>query len=113
MPFDEPVDASALFVYYRVPRPQQTTAFLALSDMQARLGAAWPGLRARLMRRTDRAEGGDAEATWMEVYEHPQGLGPDFLARLQFAVDALPAELIGPRHTESFAEVSPSQGAPD
>ncbi len=40
----------------------------------------------------------------MEIYEHPQGLSEAFLADLQAAVQSLPSGLIGPRHTESFAE---------
>lgn len=115
MPFDESasVHASALFVYYRVPRSLQAAAFATLSDMQAQLRATWPGLQARLMCRTDRAVERDAEATWMEVYEHPQGLGGGFSAHLQLAVEALPADLIGPRHTESFSEVPPRVGTLD
>jgi len=77
----------------------------ALQDMQAHLQTAWPGLKVRLMRRTDQAEGVNAEQTWMEVYEHPDGLGAAFAARLQLAAGALPADLIGPRHTESFSDV--------
>ena len=62
-----------------------------------------PGLTARLLARTD---GRDvAEPTWMEIYEHPQGLSEAFLADLEAAVGALPTGLIAPRHTETFAEL--------
>jgi len=98
-------DASALFVYYRVPAATRGAALAALQGMQSHLQTAWPGLKVRLMRRTDQAEGVNAEQTWMEVYEHPDGLGAAFAARLQLAAGALPADLIGPRHTESFSDV--------
>ena len=72
--------------------------------MQAELRARHPGLTARLLARTD---GHDlAELTWMEIYERAGGLSEAFLTDLQDAVHALPVDLIGPRHTESFAELS-------
>ncbi len=105
MSHHEFADASALFVYYRVPAATRGAALAALQGMQSHLQTAWPGLKVRLMRRTDQAEGVNAEQTWMEVYEHPDGLGAAFAARLQLAAGALPADLIGPRHTESFSDV--------
>jgi len=105
MSHHEFADASALFVYYRVPAATRGAALAALQGMQSHLQTAWPGLKVRLMRRTDQAEGASAEQTWMEVYEHPDGLGAAFAARLQSAAGALPADLIGPRHTESFSDV--------
>lgn len=71
--------------------------------MQAELRARHPGLTARLMARTDSQD--SPEPTWMEIYEHPQGLSQAFLADLRAAVQALPDGLIGHRHTESFAEL--------
>ena len=102
-----PADSPAsLFIYFKLPGSHASQALPKLVDMQADLRARHPGLTARLLTRVDGM--GRAELTWMEIYEHPQGLSEAFLADLQTGVQALPAGLIGPRHTESFAEL----GAP-
>lgn len=74
-----------------------------LAAMQDELRSRHPGLTARLLARNDGRDA--AEPTWMEIYEHPQGLSEAFLADLEAAVQALPAGLIAPRHTETFAEI--------
>lgn len=99
-----PADTPAsLFIYFRLTSSSAPQALQQLGAMQTGLRARHPGLSARLLARTD-SQGGP-ELTWMEIYEHPHGLSEAFLADLQAAVHALPADLIGPRHTESFAEL--------
>jgi hypothetical protein len=93
---------ASLFIYFRLPSSGAPQALQQLGAMQAGLRARHPGLTARLLARTDSQDG--PEPTWMEIYEHAQGLSQAFLVDLQAAVQALPAGLIGPRHTESFAE---------
>lgn len=93
---------ASLFIYFKLASARAPQAQQQIQAMQTRLRACHPGLTARLLARTD--GGGGSEATWMEVYEHPQGLSTAFLADLQAALAALPPGLIGPRHTESFSE---------
>lgn len=99
-----PADTPAsLFIYFKLSALRAPQALQRLAAMQDELRDRHPGLTARLLARTD---GQDvAEPTWMEIYEHPQGLSDAFLADLQAAVLALPAGLIAPRHTETFAEL--------
>lgn len=93
---------ASLFIYFRLTGSRANEALQGLGAMQADLRARHPGLTARLLARTDSQD--SAEPTWMEVYEHAHGLSEAFQADLRAAVQALPAGLIGPRHTESFAE---------
>lgn len=91
----------SLYVYYRVARPQWAAARDAVSGMQRRLQSEHPGLVAGLMQRADEADGRE-ETTWMEVYQHPQGISASCEARLSALADALVPGLIGTRHTEAF-----------
>jgi len=101
---------ASLFIYFKLTSALAPRARQELGAMQARLRARHPGLTARLLARTDEPLSAESELTWMEVYEHPHGLSHAFLADLHAAVQALPAGLIGPRHTESFAECRPPVG---
>lgn len=94
--------SASLFIYFRLASAQAAQARPLLLAMQASLKARHPGLMVRLLARTD--EQHCAEQTWMETYEHPQGLSPTFQADLRAAVQALPPGLIGARHAESFSE---------
>lgn len=98
----------ALFVYYRVPHAQLQAAGIAVRDMQAGLVADWPGLQTRLMRRADEpASGHDTlEQTWMEVYEHPQGVSDATVQAIASAAHGLPAGLLGTRHVETFVPLT-------
>jgi len=51
------------------------------------------------------------EATWMEVYEHPEGVSASCEAQLAWLSQALPAGLTGPRHTEIFCPLVPGTKA--
>lgn len=93
---------ASLFIYFRLTSLSAPEALQQLGAMQASLRECHPGLTARLLARTDSQDG--PEPTWMEIYEHAHGLSKAFLADLDAAVQALPPGLIGPRHTESFAE---------
>lgn len=105
------VGARTLFVYYRVPLVRSAEAYRAVSRMQESLCRRLEGLQARLMRRTD--EHGDVplEQTWMEVYEHPEGINALCEQMLLEAVSNLPDGLLGTRHTECF-ESMPSLAHP-
>lgn len=104
-----PADApESLFIYFRLTSSQALQARQRLGAMQAELRARHPGLTARLLARIDGQD--SPELTWMEIYEHAQGLSEAFRADLRAAVQALPTGLIGPRHTESFAEFCPPAG---
>ncbi|NBD20063.1 DUF4936 family protein [Aquabacterium fontiphilum] len=100
----------ALFVYYRVPAAHQQAWLEAVQAMQHGMRARWPGLVARLMRRSDDVKA-DAPATWMEVYEHPEGIGGAFEADLLAEVDRLPLQWIGERHIERFTDCSTASTA--
>jgi hypothetical protein len=91
----------SLYVYYRVARFQWAAAREAIGGMQRRLRSEHPGLVTGLMQRADAPEASE-EATWMEVYEHPEGISPACEARLSALADALAPGLIGARHVEAF-----------
>jgi len=97
----------SLYVYYRVPADQRVEAQAAVEAMQATLRLAEPGLITHLMCRADTTAAG-SDLTWMEVYTHPQGIGPTFEVRLSQAACGLPACLAGPRHIEVFCPLAPS-----
>ena len=87
-----PEGLRALFIYYRVSQTRTAEALMQ----------RWPGLQARLWRRTDEVASPAVEQTWMEVYEHPAGVDVLFEQMLAEQVHMLPPGLIGPRHVESF-----------
>jgi len=115
-PLDQPGDAPrALYIYYRVPACHAEELSGSVLAMQAHLREAFPGLRASLMQRVDEAgrsgQVGD-DATWMEVYEHPDGVSPACEQALEQAVSALPKLATGARHVEVFVPLmSPGQGS--
>jgi hypothetical protein len=95
-----------LYVYYRIgqldvpaARQQVEAAFDALKRGQA-------GLHARLL---CRAQPGEGQETWMEVYTHPQGITPGLQAVIESATRELPAARVGNRHIEVF-EPAASRG---
>ncbi|WP_375184854.1 DUF4936 family protein [Aquabacterium sp.] len=91
-------------MYYRVSPAQMAGGVLdRVRALQAAVTAAHPGLHAELMARTDSAPGEDA--TWMEVYRHPEGVSVAVEDTLFQLLAAWPAPLVSVRHTESFAPV--------
>jgi hypothetical protein len=111
--FHRPPAGRALYVYYRVHAGQEEVARAAIETMQANLRLLQPGLRTRLMCRADQAatdaDGATAQATWMEVYEHPDGVGHACQTMLATLASALPDGVFGPRHVEIFALVGPPE----
>ena len=91
-----------LFVWYRVASDSEVRARTAVETMQRALESDCPGLRARLLIRTD-----DTGAqTWMETYAmHGAGThGVDGAVedRIAAAAAELGRWLDGDRHTERF-----------
>ena len=98
-----------LFVYYRLRADEAEAALVLVRGAQAQLIAQHPGLRARLLRRTESAEGSQ---TWMEVYAIDTKCGfPGGDAELQAAVETAAVALLplldGPRHAEVFVACAP------
>lgn len=97
-----PASPRALFVYYRVAHTDSAEAFRRISALQQTLMQRLPGLQARLWQRADAAGSQVSEQTWMEVYEHPDGVDALCEQLLAEQVGALPCGLIGTRHVEAF-----------
>lgn len=106
-----PAGPRALFVYYRVSHTHCADAFAAITALQQTLMRRLPGVQARLWCRSDAHASDVAEQTWMEVYEHPEGVDALCEQVLLELVQALPAGLIGPRHVEAFVPLG-SPAAP-
>jgi hypothetical protein len=104
MPVSPPAPC-AVYVYYRVPVARQDEALSRVHTLFQSLRTAWPDLQARLMHKVDATEAvpSTQEPTWMEVYEHPLGVGTDCLAQMQKLAQTLLADQTGPRHIELFA----------
>ncbi len=96
-----------LFVWYRVRGEHVAAAASAVRAMQNALIAAWPGLEARLLVRSDDG----ATRTWMETYALRRGtdsaLGVEsaLAAAVAAGAPALAALIDGERHVEAFQPV--------
>jgi hypothetical protein len=93
-----------LYVYYRVPVHAAEALRRAVSEMQDRLRCEFPGLQARLLRRTDQAGVWD---TWMETYAMPSAADTGGVSdALRVTIEQQAADwrhlCDGPRHTEVF-----------
>lgn len=93
-----------LYVYYRAAALNADALQVAVSAMHDHLRQSYPGLHARLLRRTDTAAGVD---TWMETYTRPQGLNTGgvtdaMCAHIEQEAAASHHLRAGPRHTELF-----------
>ena len=93
-----------LYVYYRVAVRDADALRIAVTEMQNRLRREFPGLQARLLRRTDQAEGWD---TWMETYAvspaaSAGGISEALCATIEQRAVAWRHLCDGPRHTEVF-----------
>ena len=93
----------ALFIYWKVPPEDLTSALAAARAFQAGLLQRHPSLAAGLYQR---AESGAATVTLMETYTQPGGLDAQALRDL---VDggqaALAAWCAGGRHVEQFDQL--------
>jgi hypothetical protein len=92
-----------LFIYYRATIENASALHAAALALQADLQGRHPGLRTRLLRRPEAADG---LHTWMETYaapSSPNGICESLQSEIETAALARLASLItGPRHTESF-----------
>ena len=107
-----PEGPRALFIYYRVTQTRSAEAFQAITTLQQGLMQNLPGLQAKLWRRTHEQGGEAIEQTWMEVYEHPQGVDAQREQCLLALVQDLPHDLIGVRHLEAFVPLGVAAGHP-
>jgi hypothetical protein len=93
-----------LYVYYRVRRDAAAAAESLVHALQRALADDMPGLRARLLTRSDEADG---SPTWMEVYctdplRQPEGVTHGWQDRIEARFTALLPLLDGARHVEAF-----------
>lgn len=89
-----------LYVYYRAPAESQAALEQAVDAAQRALVAGHAGLEARLLRRPEAANG---QATWMEIYRHPQGIDRALEARIEAALQAVLKDYGAvARHAERF-----------
>src|SRR5690606_4087438 len=96
----------ALFVYYQVPAEHAAALAAPLDAILASLRREHAGLQARRwVRAENTSSGGPAAQTWMESYEHPEGLAKPLAAEIEARMRALPAAWMGQRHVETFALV--------
>ncbi|RZI80232.1 MAG: DUF4936 family protein [Rubrivivax sp.] len=97
------MSTTALFIYYKLDAFQAKSYEPAVRQMQAALTRSHEGLVARLWVRpgTEQAP----EQTWMETYEHPQGVDDGLAALIDQAAQGLPAGRLGERHAEVFVHV--------
>lgn len=94
--------AKAMFIYYKVD-PAHAAAFeTAVRHMQAALRRSHEDLTARLWIRADAPT---SAQTWMETYEHPEGVGVLLATLIELAAQDLPLGLIGGRHVEMFCNI--------
>ncbi|MGH6648761.1 DUF4936 family protein [Aquabacterium sp.] len=92
--------AMALFIYYKVDPAHASVFEEAVRQMQAALRLAHEDLTARLWIRTDAQA---SAQTWMETYEHPNGVSALTATLIELAAQDLPAGQIGQRHVEMFS----------
>jgi len=97
------VEARELYVYYRVAQADVQAAQQTVHAFQQRLRERYPGLVARVLRRSDeRADG----VTLMEVYAFDDGqrtgIHPGLRSGIEEAAAALAPLLSSPRHSEAF-----------
>lgn len=94
--------ALALFIYYKVD-PAHADAFeQSVRRMQADLRQSHEALKARLW---ISAEAQATAQTWMETYEHPDGISPLQATLIELAAQDLPQGPIGPRRVEMFSNM--------
>lgn len=101
-------DLPTLFVYYKLPLSSEAQWPENVTLVHHRLCADWPGLQARLMRRHDERRS-DGHTTWMEVFEHPEGVGPELQKLVIDAMSGLDALRSGGLHVECFTPVAPDK----
>jgi hypothetical protein len=106
-------ERSAVYVYYRVPAGREAAVRERVMALFSALALVQPGLQTRLLHKVGppgKREEAPADTTWMEVYEHPQGVSTACQQRMKDMAVALLADQTGPRHIELFAPVSTGGG---
>jgi hypothetical protein len=105
-------ERSAVYVYYRVPAGREAAVRERVMALFSALALVQPGLQTRLLHKVEPTadDEASADATWMEVYEHPQGVSTACQQRMKDVAMALLADQTGPRHIELFALVSTGGG---
>lgn len=109
---DSPPSGRAIFVYYKVPADQAELTRSRVVRAQAALRQAYPGLNTRLMCRADGSPDSET-STWMEVYEHAEGVREQLLDELDaLLTDPVALPWPSPRHVEVFVSLG-DHPAPD
>ena len=88
---------NTLFVWFRVPREQETAAAAALREVHATWETTMPGLSCELMRRV---EDHTDEITLMEIYRAPGGVPAPWHERIVREGAQRLAGLTARRHIE-------------
>lgn len=97
------MSGAELYIYWHCAAARESDAVAAFGACRATLQAQHPGLRARLLRRTEDPAG---RVTLMETYALPGGLDDAARASLLATTAAALAGLAdGPRHAEVFRPV--------
>lgn len=92
----------SVFVYYKVEAAQAAVMRDRVNLMHRTLIQKHPALQTQLLLRVD----AHPHQTWMEVYQHPQGVDESMQNDIEKAALAMKAETcgqLGERHTEVFA----------
>ena len=94
-----------LYVYYHVEPAQIERAATQSASLRSELAAAWPRLRARLLRRDDARTA--LAQTWMEIYTFDaearvQGVDREVEDDIERRAARLMTAVAGPRHCEAF-----------
>ncbi len=97
----------SLYVYYQVNPAHSRAALAAITQIQTQLRDAFAGIQTCLMARCDAPPTPTDMLTWMETYTHPEGITGVMASRLAQLAQTLPEGLMGERHTERFAPVTP------
>ena len=91
----------SLFIYYKVESALAEQLRERVQSMQRLLRQQHPTLDAQMLMRVD----AHPHQTWMEVYQHPDGIGPVLQKAIDQAALAMRADScgqLGPRHIEVF-----------
>lgn len=88
-------------VYYKLPQADHSHWAQRVRGFAAQLRERFPQLGISLLQRPDVNAGG--LETWMEVYQHPQGLNQDMIEAIE--EEAVQLQLPAKRATEFFVDL--------
>lgn len=92
------MEPCTLFVYYKLPAHEHAHYVALIQPLMAAVQAQWPGLTLQVMQRP--LASAEGQETWMEVYNHPDGVAPEMIQKLQDLAQSL--GLPSQRHSELF-----------